>query len=118
MVLYLQSTGHPEALVWVQTQCRHHAEMLTGDCTLQAAPLQGHPSCAALHGVPLPGMLCAEGAVLSPVAMQLLRGDLSQGLCFSICPSSSALRFTGEHHLAEHRQHQPMSSSCKDQIVC
>ena len=65
MVLYLQSTGHPEALVWVQTQCRHHAEMLTGDCTLQAAPLQGHPSCAALHGVPLPGMLCAEGAVLS-----------------------------------------------------
>ncbi|CAK0786562.1 hypothetical protein CVIRNUC_009775 [Coccomyxa viridis] len=41
---------------------------------LQAPPLQGHPSCAALHGVPLPGMLCAEGAVLSPVAMQLLRG--------------------------------------------
>ena len=51
--------------------------MLECDSTLQAPPLQGRPSHAALHAEPPPGMLCAEGAVLSPVAMQLLKGELS-----------------------------------------
>ena len=81
-------------------QSMYQADVLRCDRTLQAPPLQGHPSCAALHGVPLPGMLCAEGAVLSPVAMQLLRGDLVQGPASR--PLSSPLCFTGWDALAEH----------------
>ena len=75
------------------------------DRTLQAPPLQGHPSCAALHGAPLPGMLCAEGAVLSPVAMQLLIGDLSQDS--AVAALSSILCFTGWRALAEHNSTSP-----------
>ena len=74
------SISHPEDLrwsCWADILRRQHAEVLECVDALQAPPLQGHPSFAALHAVPLLGMLCAEGAVLSPVAMQLLPGELS-----------------------------------------